>query len=93
MPRLTGCWVRFSPTDAGNGNVSLRVTPEISVPSGKGMETRQYDAALTEGGSLLVQGLARDAAGRRAVERLFPGRTWANRELVILVTSGDKNRR
>jgi len=82
--------VRFSPALDRNGNANLRVTPEISLPSGDGVETRQYDAALTDGGSFLVQGLARDASGRRAVERLFPGHPWANRELVILVTSGER---
>jgi Flp pilus assembly protein CpaB len=82
--------VRFSPVQDRNGNASLRVTPEISLPSGDGVETRQYDAALAEGGSFLVQGLARDASGRRALERLFPGHAWANRELVILVTSGER---
>jgi len=79
--------VRFSPTADGNGNVNLRVTPEISVTSGDGVETRQYDASLANGASFLVQGLARDASGRRALERLFPGHSWANREVVILVTS------
>jgi Flp pilus assembly protein CpaB len=82
--------VRFSPEQDKTGNANLRVTPEISLPSGDGVETRQYDAALAEGGSFLVQGLARDASGRRALERLFPGRSWANRELVILVTSGQR---
>jgi Flp pilus assembly protein CpaB len=79
--------VRFSPTEDGNGNVSLQVTPEISIPSGDGVETRQYDAAMADGGSFLVQGFGRDASGRRALERLFPGHSWANREVVILVTS------
>jgi hypothetical protein len=79
--------VRFSPTEDGNGNVNLRVTPEISIPSGDGVETRQYDAALADGGSFLVQGFGRDASGRHALERLFPGHSWANREVVILVTS------
>jgi Flp pilus assembly protein CpaB len=82
--------VRFSPAQDRNGNANLRVTPEISLPSGDGVETRQFDAALADGGSFLVQGLARDASGRRALERLFPGHSWANRELVILVTSGER---
>jgi Flp pilus assembly protein CpaB len=82
--------VRFSPAQNRNGSAKLRVTPEISVPSGDGVETRQYDASVDDGGSFLVQGWARDASGRRALERLFPGQAWVNRELVILVTPQER---
>jgi len=79
--------IRFAPAEGAKGNVNLRVTPEIAISSSGGVETRQYDADLGESGDFLVQGLARDPASRGALERLFPGQSWSNRELVILVES------
>lgn len=79
--------IRFSPEQRANGNVNLRVTPELAIPSGAGVETRQYDAELGESADFLVQGLAREPDARKALERLFPGQSWSNRELVILVES------
>lgn len=79
--------VRFSPAEGHNGNVNLRVTPELAVQSGEGVETRQYDAELGESAAFLIRGLARDPAGKKALERLFPGQSWSNRELVIVVES------
>lgn len=78
--------MRFSPATARNGTVSLAVTPEISVPSGHGVETRQYDAELPEGASFLVEGLTSEKTEQHVLERLFPGHTWTNRNVVILVT-------
>jgi len=80
--------VRFSPADGRNGNTNLRVMPELSLPNGTGVETLQYDTAVADGGSFLVRGLARDASGRKALERLYPGHPWDNRELIIFVTAG-----
>jgi len=79
--------VKFSASEARGGDVSLRVIPEIHIRTGNGIETRQYDAALTTGGSLLLEGFAADPAGRRALERLFPGHEWSNRELLIFITA------
>jgi len=79
--------VRFSPTSSGKAGVNLRVTPEITIRSGQGAETRQYDAEVNENADFLVRGLGRDPSGRRALERLFPAQSWSNRELVIFVES------
>ena len=66
--------VRFSP----NGHGKRKCEPAGDAGDQRPERQRVWrpvntTPALTEGRSLLVQGLALDAAGRRAVERAFPG--------------------
>jgi Flp pilus assembly protein CpaB len=75
--------VQFSPEFASGGAVSLRVKPEISAPSGSGVATSKYDAGMPANSTFLVESGSTD----HAPDRLFPGRTWEQRHLVILVTS------
>ena len=75
--------VQFSPESAGGGAVTLRVKPEISAPSGSGVATSKYDAGLSSNSSFLVESGSKD----HAPERLFPGRSWEQRHLVIFVTA------
>jgi Flp pilus assembly protein CpaB len=81
--------LRFFEAAAGSGDAKLRVTPELSVPSGAGIETRQYDAELDPGANFLVEGLA-SGGGHAVLERLFPKQSWANRELIIFVKPGGR---
>lgn len=78
--------MRFAPAAGRSGNLSLAVTPEISIPSGRGIETRQYDAELPQGTNFVVEGWRSENTDQKIFERLFPGHSWSNRELVILVT-------
>jgi hypothetical protein len=75
--------VQFSPEFATGGAVSLRVKPEISAPSGSGVATSKYDASLPSISNFLVESSSKD----HAADRLFPGRTWEQRHLVIFVTA------
>ncbi|MGA2215047.1 MAG: Flp pilus assembly protein CpaB [Bryobacteraceae bacterium] len=75
--------VQFSPELASGGALSLRVKPEISAPSGSGVATSKYDAGLPANSSFLVESSSTDDAP----DRLFPGRTWEQRHLVIFVTA------
>jgi Flp pilus assembly protein CpaB len=75
--------VQFSPELAPSGAVSLRVKPEISAPSGSGVATSKYDAGLPSDSSFLLESGSKD----HAPDRLFPGRSWEQRHLVIFVTA------
>jgi Flp pilus assembly protein CpaB len=75
--------VQFSPEFAAGGALSLRVKPEISGPSGSGVATSKYDAGFQPNSSFLVESSSKD----HAPERLFPGRPWEQRHLVIFVTA------
>jgi hypothetical protein len=63
--------------------VSLRVRPEISEPSGPGVVTSKYDAGFSPDSSLLVE----SGSSAHAWDRLFPGRSWQQRHLLIFVTA------
>jgi Flp pilus assembly protein CpaB len=75
--------VQFAPEFALGGTVSLRVRPEISAPSGSGVATSKYDAGLPSDSSFLVESGSKD----HAPDRLFPGRSWEQRHLMIFVTA------
>ena len=85
--------VQFSPEINAAGKLSLRVKPEISLQRGGGMETRQYATGLRDDSAFLVSGLLNDQGDHSVLERLYPGHSWNSRQLVILVTSHDANRR
>ena len=83
--------VQFAPESQPGGKVTLRVKPETVFQHGDGVETRKYEAGLPGGGSFLVRGFLKDPSDRKILDRLYPGHTWAARDLVILVTArGDK---
>ncbi len=79
--------VQFSPEADAGGKLNLRVRPEITLQRGDATLTRKYAGALPEGGSFLVKGIVQDQSDRKALDILFPGHSWAGRDLVILVTS------
>lgn len=74
--------LRFSPELAPGDKLRLRVKPEISEPSGPGVATSKYDAGFAANSSFLVE-----SASKGVADRLFPGRSWEQRHLVILVTA------
>jgi len=79
--------VQFAPeTDAG-GKLNLRVRPEITLQRGDATVTRKYAGDLPDGGSFLVKGILQDQNDRKCLDAIFPGHSWAGRDLVILVTS------
>lgn len=78
--------LQFVP-EAGRDDVRLRVRPEISLPSGAGVATREYDTELPEGSSFLVRGWLKNPGDTKALESLFPGSSWEHRQLVVLVTA------
>jgi pilus assembly protein CpaB len=75
--------VQFSPELAPGGTVSMRVKPEMSAPSGSGVATSKYDVPFQANSSFLVESSSKD----HAPERLFPGRSWEQRHLVIFVAA------
>jgi hypothetical protein len=79
--------VEFVPQTGERGKVKLRVAPEISIGTGDGIETNRYQADLPANGSFLIEGIL-EGRDRAALEKLFPGRSWANRALAIFVTAG-----
>jgi Flp pilus assembly protein CpaB len=79
--------VQFSPEEDARGKLNLRVRPEITLQRGDATLTRRYAGALPEGGSFLVRGMPQDQTDRKALDVLFPGHSWAGKDLVILVTS------
>ena len=79
--------VQFSPETDEGGKLNLRVRPEISLQRGDATLTRKYSGNLPEGGSFLVKGILQDQNDRKSLDVLFPGHSWAGRDLVILVTS------
>jgi hypothetical protein len=74
--------VQFAPELAPGGAVSLRVKPEISIPSGSGVATSKYEAGLAPDSSFLFE-----SSNDPAPERLFPGSPWEQRHLLIFVAA------
>jgi Flp pilus assembly protein CpaB len=75
--------VQFAPEMAPGGTVNLRVKPEISAPAGSGVASSKYDGGAASDGSFLLE----REPGDQTPERLFPGRSWERRHLVIFVES------
>ena len=84
-----GCRLRVhvAPEAAANGEVKLRIEPEVSRASSAGVETTRYDAKLSSDGSFLIEGLLSGSGDRTALEKMFPGHAWAERSLVIVVSA------
>jgi Flp pilus assembly protein CpaB len=79
--------VQFSPQWLPTGKLSLRVKPEMSVPTAPGVATGKYDAGLPDSSSFLVQGVWTDPVGQNSPVRLFPGRSWEHKHLIIFVSA------
>jgi pilus assembly protein CpaB len=75
--------VQFAPESVPGGTVSLRVRPEIRESSGTGVATSKYDAGFSPDSSFLVE----SGSTAHAWDRLFPGRSWQQRHLLIFVTA------
>ncbi|HLG98718.1 MAG TPA: Flp pilus assembly protein CpaB [Bryobacteraceae bacterium] len=71
--------------------LNLRVQPEISSQSKSGMETRLFDATVPAAGSLLIGGLLNQPGDRERLEQLYPGHSWTDGRLAIVIhTSEDR---
>ena len=83
--------VQFFPAADRSGKLGLRVEPEISLRRSAGVETSRFDAAVPEDASFLVKGLLKglinDESDAATLGGLFPGHSWAGRELIIFVTA------
>jgi Flp pilus assembly protein CpaB len=86
-PKPYGLRVQFSPEWMPGGKLGLRVKPQFGLPNGAGITIEKYDAGLADSSTFLVQGFPDDASGQNLGERLFPGRSWKNRHLLIFVST------
>jgi len=75
--------VQFSPELLATGKLGLRVKPQIGVASDAGPAAKNYEAGLTS--TFLLQGFLNDPSG--SIGRLFPGRSWEHKHLVIFVSA------
>jgi pilus assembly protein CpaB len=81
-------------TEAGkDGKLNLRVQPGISSQKKAAMETHLLDAGLPATGSFLVSGIANDPGDRDLLERLYPGHSWDDGRLVIVINSREGSAR
>jgi Flp pilus assembly protein CpaB len=78
--------VQFSPEWLPTGQLALRVKPQIAVPN-SGTAPKKYEAGLPGTSSFLVQGFVNDPPGQDSPARLFPGRSWEHKHLVIFVST------
>jgi hypothetical protein len=76
--------VQFSPEWLATGKLGLRVKPQIVAPSAP--EAKPYDAGLPDTSSFLLQGFQNDP-GQNWAAKLFPGRSWEHKHLVIYVST------
>jgi Flp pilus assembly protein CpaB len=72
--------VQFSPEWLAASKLSLRVKPRIGASNGP--ETQLPDTS-----SFLIESRANDQASQNSPARLFPGRSWDNKHLVIFVSA------
>ncbi len=78
--------VQFSPEWLPTGQLTLRVKPQIAVPD-SGTAAKKYEAGLPGTSSFLVQGFVHDPPGQDSPARLFPGRSWEHKHLVLFVST------
>ena len=71
--------VQLSPELLGTGRLGLRVKPQIGIS--------KYEAGLPDTSSFLILGFGNDHAGQNSLARLFPGRSWEHKHLVIFVST------
>jgi Flp pilus assembly protein CpaB len=79
--------IQFRAVEQG-GRSSLRLKPEISWKRVEGgIESRSFEAEAPGGTDFLVSGLLRIPSDSAVLDRLFPGRSWSGRELLIIVSA------
>jgi hypothetical protein len=78
--------VQFSPEWLPTGQLALRVKPQIAVPD-KGTTAKKYEAGVPGASSFLVQGFVHDPPGQDSAARVFPGRSWEHKHLVLFVST------
>jgi len=76
----------FSESQAG-GRVNLKIREEVISQTTAGAETRRYEAGVPASGSFLLRGILSDPRDRETLERIFPGKSWSDGRLMILVAS------
>jgi len=76
--------VQFSPEWLPAGQLALRVKTQIEVPE-SGTAAKKYEAGLPGTSSFLV--LGNDPPGQDSPARIFPGRSWDHKHLVIFVST------
>ncbi len=83
--------IAFFTERGADGKLNLRVQPEISSQEKSEMETRVVDAEFPASGSFLVSGMFNSASDRPTVERLYPGHSWSDGQLLIVFSSREEN--
>jgi Flp pilus assembly protein CpaB len=78
--------VQFAPELLPTGKLGLRVKPHIGEQS-TDTATKKYEASLPDASSSLLLRLANDPSGQNSAARLFPGRSWEHKHLVIFVST------
>jgi Flp pilus assembly protein CpaB len=78
--------VQFSPEWLPTGKLGLQVKPEIGIPN-PGTAPRTYEAGLPGTSSFLALGSLNDPSGQDSPARIFPGRSWEHKHLVIFVST------
>jgi len=76
--------VQFTPEWLPNGQLTLRVRPRIEGADSE-IAQNKYEPGLPGASSFLV--LANDSAGPDSAARLFPGRSWEHKHLVVFVST------
>lgn len=76
--------VQFSPEWLAAGQLGLRVKPQIELQD-PGNAPKKYEVGLPGSSSFLV--LGNDPPNQDAAARLFPGRSWEHKHLVIFVST------
>jgi Flp pilus assembly protein CpaB len=77
------------PEGRPGGKVNLKIRQEIVSQTAEGAETRRYEAGVPAAGSFLVRGILSGGGGRETLERMFPGNSWADGRLLILISSSE----
>ncbi|HMD49035.1 MAG TPA: Flp pilus assembly protein CpaB [Bryobacteraceae bacterium] len=69
------------------GRVNLKIREEVVSQTAAGAETRRYESGVPASGNFLLRGILSDARDRETLERMFPGKSWSDGRLLILVVS------
>jgi len=72
--------VKFSPEWLATGKLTLRVNPGIGASTGP-------ETQLPEASSFLLESRETDPSGQNSPGRLFPGRSWEHKRLVVFVSA------
>jgi Flp pilus assembly protein CpaB len=75
------------PEGQPRGKVNLKIREEVVTQTSAGAETRRYEAGVPSTGSFLLGGIMSDARDRESLERMFPGDSWNDHQLLILIAS------